>query len=252
MRHVGTLLAALVIAPMVWILLAFGQDRSATVLATAERTGVMYTDAFVRPLQFLAVAGLLVGLITTLRFSPAGALLMGIIYVSSYTSLLVAPKRVLDLIGHDLYIAGRHADPSTPVRTGTTLVLGALLLVWAVGASRWRSRPSPIVPARELIEEPFALERPLGADGLGLTPAGRAAADRPAAGRTEPGRTEPGPTASKGAAPRSDLKPEVVVRYRTSPRSADRDSDDDGGWSAGRDGRPAWAGPSRRSVPYGW
>lgn len=216
MRHVGTLIAAAVIGPLAWILLAFGQDRSAAVFATAQRTGVLDGDAFVRPLQFLAVAGLVAGLITTLRFSPAGALLTGVIYVSSYTSLLIAPKRVLDVIDHDISVYGRHADLSLPVRTGTTLVLGALLLVWSATAIR-RRRPEPVPAADEAPE----VERPLGADGLGL------------ALRRRPG-------------PKADSRPEMVVRYRTSPRSAVDDS------PHGRDGMPAWAGGPRRSAPPGW
>jgi hypothetical protein len=183
MRHVGTLIAAIVIAPLAWILLAFGQDRSAEAFANAQRAGVFHTGDFVRPVQFLAAAGLLLGLIATLRFSPLGALLTGAWYVSSYALLLVAPNGLLSLFSHDLSIAGHHADPTTPIRTGTTLLLGTLLLVGVASVGRWRRWPRRGVDPFETA----ARDRPLGADGLGLTP------------------------------PTHGAEPEMVVRYPTRP-----------------------------------
>jgi hypothetical protein len=59
--------------------------------------------------------------------------------------LLVDPKRLLRLFNHDFTVAGRHADPTTPIRTGTTLLLGALLLVSVVSVGRWRRWPLPAV-----------------------------------------------------------------------------------------------------------
>ena len=59
MRHVGTLIAAAVIAPLVWIMVAFGQAGSARAFARAQDGGALHTGDFVRPLEYLAVAGLL-------------------------------------------------------------------------------------------------------------------------------------------------------------------------------------------------
>src|SRR5690242_5142568 len=102
MRHIGTLLAAIVVGPLAWILLAFGQDRSAQVFADARLSGTFRTEDFVGPLVFLAGAGLLLGIIGTLRFSPLGATVLGIVYTSSYTLLLIAPKGTLGLLTDDL------------------------------------------------------------------------------------------------------------------------------------------------------
>jgi hypothetical protein len=142
MRHIGTLIAGVVVGPLAWILLAFGQDRSAQVFAGARVSGTFRTDDFVAPVVFLAGAGLLLGLIGTLRFSPLGATVIGIVYTSSYSLLLVAPKGTLDLLTNDLSVAGRHADLTTPIRTGTTMVLGVLLLVGGLSIGRWRRWPS--------------------------------------------------------------------------------------------------------------
>jgi hypothetical protein len=177
MRHTATLVAAVVIAPLAWILVAFGQDRTAQALDTADSSGVYRTGDFVAPLFFLAAAGILLGLIATLRFSPLGAVVTGLGYATSYILLLLAPESVLSMFTHRVSIAGRHADLSTPVRTGTTLLLGGVLLVAVVSVGRWRRWPRPAEPDSGPAVEPtsFALprERPLGGDGLGLDPSGR-------------------------------------------------------------------------------
>jgi hypothetical protein len=68
---------------------------------------------------------------------------IGIVYTSSYTLLLIAPKGALELLTNDLSVAGRHADLTTPIRTGTTVVLGLLLLVAGLSIGRWRRWPKP-------------------------------------------------------------------------------------------------------------
>jgi hypothetical protein len=144
MRHYGTLIAAVVISPLAWILIAFGQDRSAQAFANANSNGAFDTADFLRPLVFLAAAGLLLGLIGTLRFSPLGAVFAGVVYAGSYLLLLIAPKGLMNFIGHNLSVAGHRADMSLPLRTGTALVLGAVLLVAVASVSRWRRWPRPV------------------------------------------------------------------------------------------------------------
>ncbi len=147
MRHVGTLIAASIIAPLAWVLIAFGQDRSAAAFLNAQSNGsTLHGSDFVRPLQFLVAAGLVLGLIAILRFSPLGALVSGLGYVSSYALLGLA----------------------TPIRTGSALLVGALLLVGTASVGRWRRWPRP---AGETFETP--MDRAVGADGLGLLPPDR-------------------------------------------------------------------------------
>jgi hypothetical protein len=170
MRHLGTLIAAVVVAPLAWILIAFGQDRSATAFANAGAGGSLHAGDFVRPLQYLAAAGLLLGIIATLRFSPLGALVTGAGYLSSYALLVVAPDQLLRFFSHNLSVAGHQADLATPVRTGTTLLVGALLVVAAASVGRWRRWPRR---AGDGLDTDPAEDRPVGADGLGLLPPGR-------------------------------------------------------------------------------
>jgi hypothetical protein len=187
MRHLSTLIAALVVAPLSWILLAFGQDRSAQAFANQQHTGAFDTGDFVRPVVCLAGAGLLLGLLATLRISPLGAVLAGAGYAASYLALLSDPDRVLDLFPEKISLAGHAADPTIPLRTGTAMLLGALMLVATVSVGRWRRRPI----ADQLDEQaPAAWEQdgPVGIDGLGL----------------------------RQPAPSTD--PELVARYVSAPR----------------------------------
>jgi hypothetical protein len=157
MRHVATLIAAIVIGPLAWVMIAFGQERSAHAFTNAQSSSAAHPGDFIRPVLLLAAAGILLGLIATLRFSPLGAVLTGTVYAASYLALLIAPKRLLDLFEYDLSIAGRRADLSIPLRTGTALLLGALLLVAVVSKSRWRRWPLPAAESPETVPEGLGL-----------------------------------------------------------------------------------------------
>jgi hypothetical protein len=199
MRHVGTLIAALVIAPLAWILIAFGQDRSAQAFDNAAGGGSLQAADFVRPLLLLAAAGVLLGLIATLRFSPLGAVAAGIAYAATYAALLVAPDRILDLFDHHLSVSGHRADMATPIRTGTALLVGAMLLVATASIGRWRRWPR----SGGSFSDPVADEnRPLGADGLGLS---RAMDDLD--GDFTPTRITSAPRAGTGSLRGGDLTP---------------------------------------------
>jgi hypothetical protein len=141
MRHFGTALAALIIAPSAWLLLAFGQDRSLQTFASQQETGTFASGGLLQPLLFLAVAGLLLGLIATLRFSPLGTVLTGLLYLGSYALLLVAPDGILRMFPANVAIAGLHADAATPLRTGTSALVGAMMLIAVVSVGRWRRWP---------------------------------------------------------------------------------------------------------------
>lgn len=171
MRHVWTLIAAVVIAPLAWVLLAYGQDRSLQAFVNGEAASAFRGGDFIRPVLCLAAAGLLLGLVGTLRLSPAGAVLTGLLYTASYAALLADPDAVLNLLPGTISVAGREADLATPLRTGSAMVLGAALLLAVASAGRWR-RAAVREQDAELasVAAPLSLpsDRPLGADGLGL------------------------------------------------------------------------------------
>jgi hypothetical protein len=158
MRHLATVIAAIVVAPLAWIMIAFGQERSAQAFDHAHGGSVAHPGDFVRPLVLLAGAGILLGLLATLRLSPAGAVLTGAMYASSYLALLINPTWLLARLDRDVSVAGRHADLATPIRTGTTLLLGALLLVAVVSVGRWRRWPLPATEGAGTVSGPDHLQ----------------------------------------------------------------------------------------------
>jgi hypothetical protein len=180
MRHLKTLIAAIVVGPLAWILLALGQGRSSAAFGTAQDTGTFNMGQFVQTALLLAGAGVLLGLIATLRLSPLGAVLTGAVYAGSYLAMATRPGWLLSLLGHKLSVAGQRIDLATPVRSGTTMLLGAALLVAVVSVQRWRRWPGPDAEASDLdaFERPSApvaqgVDRPLGAEGLGMAAAER-------------------------------------------------------------------------------
>jgi hypothetical protein len=143
MRHLGTFIAAIVIAPAAWLLIAFGQTQSGSAFGKAASSGAWPAGDFVSPLLLLAGAGILLGLIGTLRFSPLGATLTGLFYIASYVAVMIAGNDAYKLINYKIRILKREAALDSPVISGTTLLLGALLLVSVISTSRWRRWPSP-------------------------------------------------------------------------------------------------------------
>jgi hypothetical protein len=95
---------------------------------------------FVGPALYLATAGLVLGLIATLRVSPLGAGVTGLLYSTTYVAMLVDPAGLLELFPNTVGFAGRRVDPTIPLRTGTAMLLGVLLLLAIVSVSRWRRR----------------------------------------------------------------------------------------------------------------
>jgi hypothetical protein len=144
MRHVWTLIAAIVIAPAAWLLIAYGQPKSAAAFAKSVGSGGWQATDFVWPLVFLGGAGLLLGLLATLRFSPLGAVAAGLFYVVSYVAVMFDGKDVYKLLSErDVSLFNHRAHLYDPVVNGTTLLLGALLLVGAASLTRWRRWPTP-------------------------------------------------------------------------------------------------------------
>jgi hypothetical protein len=144
MRHLGTLIAAIVLAPAAWLLIAFGQGESINAFAKADYSGAWRPVDFVLPLLLVAGAGLLLGLLASLRFSPVGAVVAGLVYVATYAAVLIDGKDAIKLLNYRLTIAHHTADLRSPIITGAAPLLGALLLVGVASVGRWRRWPSAV------------------------------------------------------------------------------------------------------------
>ena len=175
MRHLGTVIAAVVLGPVVWLLLAFGQGRYTQHFTNLQDGKADDAARFAVPALLLGAAGLLLGVIAMLRLSPLGAVLVGLFYVATGVGPAISPG-LLDLLDHKPSVAGHEIDLASPARTGTTLILGALLLVGAASVHRWRRWPQPAGEPSGSPDTPVvpADDRPLGAEGLGLAGSDRA------------------------------------------------------------------------------
>jgi hypothetical protein len=67
--------------------------------------------------------------------------LTGLGYVATYVGALVDGKDLYKLFKNDISLLNHKAPAAGPIVSGTSLVLGALLLVSVFSLSRWRSRP---------------------------------------------------------------------------------------------------------------
>ena len=136
MRHVLSLLTGIVVAPLIWVAVAAGQG--------ATRNG--FPDDGHLPKQLLvgglllAGVGLVAGLIASLRTSPAGPMLAGIVFLGATVYLYTQPVQALHFFTTSWRIKDYPIDMSTPLTTGMLAFAGGLLIVSLFSAARWRGR----------------------------------------------------------------------------------------------------------------
>jgi hypothetical protein len=141
MRHLWSFLSGLAVAPVCWLLVALGQTTSARTIADWVSDGGYHTATLLVPAAFLLVAGLLLGLLGTLRVSPLGPLAAGLALAAPYIAMFVVPLRTREIIGTPWQILGEPVVLLHPVENGTLALLGVLLATAVFSGQRWRSRP---------------------------------------------------------------------------------------------------------------
>ncbi|WP_433531550.1 hypothetical protein ACQPYA_05490 [Micromonospora sp. CA-263727] len=144
MRHLWSLLAGLVVAPVTWVLLTLGQDGSAGTVDRWVEIGTSNPANLIEPAVYLAVGGIVLGLLGTLRISPLGPLVAGLLLVTPYVGLFVAPFQVRDLIPGGWEFLGDPLPLRLPVQNGTLFLVGMLLLMATFSGQRWRRWPRPV------------------------------------------------------------------------------------------------------------
>ncbi|MBO0871642.1 MAG: hypothetical protein J2P15_24080 [Micromonosporaceae bacterium] len=148
MRHIGSLIAGIIAAPVAWLLIGWGQLDLAKPMATAAQTGTFHTNDFIKPFVILAVAGIVVGLVASLRLSPVGPLVAGAALVAPYVSLLIAPSYTFRQFNKSTHpVLKQVSNLVLPLTSGLALVLGLVLLVAVLSAARWRRWPKDEFPS---------------------------------------------------------------------------------------------------------
>ncbi|HEY8471987.1 MAG TPA: hypothetical protein VIL37_05060 [Natronosporangium sp.] len=167
MRHLWSLLAGVVAAPLAWLCLSTGQYRSSQTVAEWNQENFFDTAELIAPAAFLVAAGIVLGLIGTLRWSPVGPLVAGLLLVVPTVFMFIDPFRTLDAFSLDQprRLFEQDYQPWLPVENGTLLVLGSLLLMAVFSAQRWRRWPASATAA-SATAAPVA-----GTDSTGQQPA---------------------------------------------------------------------------------
>ncbi|GIG89428.1 hypothetical protein [Plantactinospora endophytica] len=158
MRHLWSFLAGVVAAPLTWAMIALGQDGSARTVTRWVELGTFNTANLIQGAVYLGVAGILLGLLGTLRLSPAGPLVAGLLLVVPYVGLFVDPFAVRDAVPSGWKVFGDPLPLEQVLDNGTTFLIGVLLLMATFSVQRWRRWPRTAAagptPSPSDVEEP--------------------------------------------------------------------------------------------------
>ena len=221
MRHLWSLLAGVVAAPATWLLIAFGQGQSTQTVERWLDRGTFDSVDLIQPAAYLAAAGVVLGLVATLRISPLGPLVAGLLLAGVYAGLFADPFSVRDRVPDDWTLFGDHIPLRTPLTNGTLLLVGVLLIMSVFSAQRWRTWPAaePTAVAERTGVEPEAGAEPADMPGEADLPAGETPAV-PVGGRGSDRSTDGTPDTPAAATSGADRSAQAPAAGASSPWSA--------------------------------
>ncbi|BCB79806.1 hypothetical protein GCM10022251_39630 [Phytohabitans flavus] len=135
------MLAGVVAAPLAWLLVSMGQSGSSSTVAGWAEARRYDTVDLIEPAVYLAVVGIMLGVIGTLRFSPLGPLVAGLLLIAPYAGLFADPLAVRDAVPDNWSVFDRDIPLLVPLDNGTLPLLGALLVIATFSVQRWRRWP---------------------------------------------------------------------------------------------------------------
>ncbi|MFV2101759.1 hypothetical protein [Micromonospora sp. LOL_024] len=200
MRHLWSFLAGLVVVPVTWVLVALGQGGSASTLDRWVEIGTANTANLIEPAVYLAVGGVVLGLLGTLRISPLGPLVAGLLLVTPYVGLFVAPFRVRERIPDSWKFLGDPLPLRLPVENGTLFLIGVLLLVATFSGQRWRRWPAPVAASAPVADDASGGDSTAN-DWPPATPSAERDNNPLTLGYPDPTPTEPLPRRTGGGSP---------------------------------------------------
>jgi hypothetical protein len=133
MRHTWSLVAGAIFAPLAWFLIAFAQGAMTEGVSLASSQ----SDFFLGGMLIIGV-GLMLGLIGSLRTSPAGALFTAVIYLGFSIYAFNSPLTDIDLFGRAWKIGSYDVVLATPVHHGVLAAIGGMMLIAIFSPARWR------------------------------------------------------------------------------------------------------------------
>jgi hypothetical protein len=129
-----------VLAPIVWAVAAFGQAVTAQVGAQGAPTS-FEPKLLIAAAAFVG-AGLVFGIIGTLRVSPVGPLVAGLAYLGCYGFAIASPGTANDAFNRVTTVGDYEIHDATALTSGLIPVLGAALLMAVFSPGRWRTWPA--------------------------------------------------------------------------------------------------------------
>lgn len=203
MRHLWSFLAGVAAAPLTWMLIALGQEGAGSTIGVWTEVGSYNTAKLIEPTVYLAVAGILLGLLGTLRSSPLGPLVAGILLAGPYVGYFIDPFAVHDAVPADWRLLGDPMPLLLPLENGTLFLIGTLLLMATFSVQRWRRWPVPGPVLPPAAPPPSADEEPTRPDlaPTGSHPDPDSDATSPTLGYPRPMPPPPPPPRREGESP---------------------------------------------------
>lgn len=144
MRHIWSLILGVVIAPLAWFLVAFGQSAMSRGHSLSD-----FKNDFILGGLLIVGVGLLLGLIGSLRTSPVGALIAALVFLGASGFAIFAPLEALNLFGDARTLGSYELNLATPLTSGVLAVVGGMLLLSVFSPARWRAKPAQAAPVAD-------------------------------------------------------------------------------------------------------
>ncbi|MFG1927994.1 hypothetical protein [Cryptosporangium sp. NPDC048952] len=136
MRHFGSLVLAIVLAPVAWVAIAFGTNRLAR--SVLDLPGSSDTDKYIG-IGLILVAAIALGVLLVPRISPVGPVIAGAGFLAVSALGLSSDSPVYD-VGKDIVSNADQQTLVSPIPAGYLWLAGFLLLVPLVIPARWRKQ----------------------------------------------------------------------------------------------------------------
>ena len=151
MRHLGSLLTAIVLGAVAYVLAGVGIIRLETafvkqnpqynplLFAGSSGGGSMNWTDFGYGAGGLIIAGILIAVLVLTPLSPVGPIVAGLVYIGAELWFLEDPHGITKVLGSSVF--GNHAAAEAPL-TGLAFVVAIPLIATAVLPHRWHGKPA--------------------------------------------------------------------------------------------------------------
>jgi hypothetical protein len=144
MRHLGSIVLSIVLAPIIYLLVGVGEIKFATNGATVAAGQSTDWTAIGIGVGALIVAGALYAVLAMTRISPLGPVIAAILYIAASAWAVENLANLVKLIGSStLGVSGAQEAPLS----GVALFMAIPLLATIVSPRRWRGKDKPMVGA---------------------------------------------------------------------------------------------------------